>query len=352
MKRSQLGIVIIIAFLVGTIGSIFFNRVIFPNLATVKGFAWVGKLQSSAPIVISRREEVRLNEGVNLIELTKQAQTVVVSIHAPNTHKFLGNGLIITSDGTIFTTKEVVGTNSQVNVITQNGNVYPALVTALDPKSPLAILRISASNLTVAQFSDAGNMQIAQRIFALGRTNLEFTREFSSGLVTKSLSNNIDTEKILSTEVFENTIKTDAALNADFIGGPVVNLQGLIVGMVINGNGQILPAEAIDGAIKTYLQSGKVIRPVIGIKYLMLTTTMAKLRGLPTASAQVSEVSIGSAAAKAGLLAGDLITEVDGRQLSDSSFEQLVVSHGPSTMELTVRRGQQTLKLNITPEMK
>ncbi len=352
MKRKQLVYFVIIAFLVGTAGSIFFNRIIFPKLAAVRGFSWVSKLSSSAPIIITRREEVRLNEGVNLIELTKQAQTIVVSIHSQSNQKFLGNGIVITSDGTIFTTKDVVGKDSQVNVVTNDGSVLTGLVRALDPKSPLAVITVQGKDMPVAQFSEAGLMQTAQRVIALGKTNEEFTREFATGMVTKTLSNNVDSDRVLSTETFENTITTDAGLTSNFIGGPLVNLQGLVIGMVVGPAGQILPAEAIDGAVKAYLSNGKISRPIVGIKYNMLTKSAAKMRGLNSAAAHVVEVSANSSAVKAGIQIGDYILKVNGQDVGASSLEQLLVSQGTNEVRLTVQKGTITRELTLTPEVR
>lgn len=351
MNKKILFSIIAIAFFMGALGSVFFNRIVFPNLATVKGFAWVGRLQSSSPVVINRREEVRLNEGVNLIELTKQAQTVVVSIYSAGADsKLLGNGLIITSDGIIFTTRDVVGTNTAVSVVTNDGAIYPGMVRAMDTKSPLTVVTVAGRDMPVAQFSDALNMQTAQRVFALGKTTQEFTRQFASGLVTKTISNNIDFNKQLSTEVFENTLATDADLNADFLGGPVVNLQGLIVGVVTGNTGQILPAEAIDGALRTYLETGKITRPYIGLNYLMITKTIAKVKNLSFGGASVVAVEANSPAAKAGLLAGDLIVEVNDQAIADSSLEQVLMQQGAAQLKLAVRRGVEERELILTVE--
>ncbi len=351
MKRPIIWF-IIIAFFIGAAGSVFFNRVVFPKLSTVQGFGWVSKLQSSTPLVISRREEVRLNEGVNLIELTKQAQTIVVSVFHPTNQSFLGNGLIVTSDGVIFTTRDVVGANAEVLVQVNDGTVYPGLVRAMDPKSPLAVVTVTAQNLPVAQFSDAGNMQTAQRVFSLGRTNMQFTREFVSGLVTKTLANNTEAGKILSTEVFENTIITDADLDAGYVGGPVVNLQGLIVGMVADGNGLILPAEAIDGAVRTYLEAGKISRPFYGMAYTMITKNNAKVRGIPNGGALINQIAANSPAARSGLQVNDLVLEINGQKVEDSSFEQLLVAQGGNESRLLVRRGEEQIEITLTPEVR
>jgi serine protease Do len=351
MTRKNIVWVVVLAFFIGAAGSVVFNRFIFPKLSTVRGFSWVGKLQSSSPVVINRREEVRLNEGVNLIELTKQAQTVVVSIYASGPNPILlGNGLIITSDGTIFTTKDVIKDNAQITVATNDGGVYPAQVRAQDPKSPIAVISIAARDLPVAQFSDAANMQTAQRVFALGKTNMEFTRQFASGLVTRTLSNHLDFARNLSTEAFENTIATDADLTADYIGGPVVNLQGLIIGMVIGNTGQILPAEAIDGAVKTYLEKGKITRPYFGMTYQMIGKNLAKVKGWSAGGAQVAALEANSPAAKSGLLAGDLIMEINGQKIDSSSLEQILLQQNTEQMRLRIHRGSEDRDLNLIVE--
>lgn len=351
MNKKLLVTTLLIAFFIGALGSVFFNRVLFPSLSSVRGFEWVGKLQSSSPVVINRREEVRLNEGVNLIELTKQAQTVVVSVYSQGGDaRLLGNGLIISSDGIIFTTRDVVGANTAVNIVTNDGMLYEGLVRAMDTKSPLAVVTITGRDMPVAQFSDASNMQIAQRVFALGKTTQEFTRQFASGLVTKTVSNTIDYNRVLSTERFENTLQTEADLDADYIGGPVVNLQGLIVGVVIGVNGEILPAEAIDGALKTYLENGKISRPYIGLNYQMITKTVAKVKNLPASGVSVVTVEPNSPAAKAGLIAGDVITKINDQTVADSSLEQVLLQQSAPQLKIALIRGTQQVELTLNVE--
>lgn len=344
---------VVVALLFGAAGSIIFNRWIIPYLSTAPGFAWVAKLHSNAPIVITRREEVRLNEGVNMIELTKQAQTFTVSIYSTGPDaKFLENGIIFTSDGLIFTVKDNLPANGSVNVVSDDGTVYGGQVRALDPKSPLAIVSIAGRDLPQAQFSNASNMQIAQRVFALGKTNQEFTRSFVSGLVSRTLSNFINSGQTLSTETFSHTITADAAISADYIGGPLVNLQGLVVGIVTGANGQILPAEDIDGALKTFLAEGKITRPYIGFEYSIISRNEAKVKGLTNTGALVSKVVPASPAATAGLQVQDMILEVNSQKVSDSSLEQLLVSAGTNEIRLLVKRGAEQIALTLKPGTK
>jgi S1-C subfamily serine protease len=349
--RKQILIVGALAFFVGAAGSVVFNKFVFPKLSTVQGFAWVGKLQSTSPVIINRREEVRLNEGVNLIELTKQAQTTVTSIFStgPNA-QLLGNGLIITSDGTIFTTKTVVGEMEEVQVVVNDGSVYSGLVRAMDPKSELAVVTIQANNLPVAQFYDARNMQTAQRVFSIGKSVQDFDRQFISGLVSQTLVNSVDFTRVLSTEVFEHTLETDANFNSDYIGSPVVNLQGLVVGMVISETGRILPAEAVTGAVRSYLQSGSITRPYIGMTYQTISESVAEVRGLAGGGALVVSTVAGSPAAQAGLLAGDIITQINSQDLQNSNLEVVLQQQGTLQFNLTVLRAGQIINLNLTAQ--
>jgi len=348
MSKKLLINMVVVAFIVGAMGSVVLNRYVIPSASNLPGLSWLSSLSYNSPIVITRREEVRLNEGVNLIELTKQAQTVTVSIY-DSAQKFLGNGIIITSDGTIFTTKDVVGALTQVSVVSNDGTAYQGLVRATDPKSPLAVVSVTGSDMPVAQFADAGAMQTAQRILALGRTSQEFTRKFASGLITQTMNNHTDTAQTLSTENFVATISTDASLDAGFIGGPVVNLQGQIVGLVTAASGQVLPSEAIDGAVQTYLQFGKIQRPVIGLSYMNVPGNIARLRNLPAAGALVTAVEANGPAARAGLAANDLITAVNGQKIGTTIFEQYITTQGMNEMRLTVRRGTADVEVTLKP---
>src|SRR3989338_7496885 len=173
MSRKQLIIIFIIAFFVGAVGSIFFDRAAIPWLSSINGLGFLTKLSSNAPIIITRREEIRLNEGANLIELTKQAQNFTVSIYAGKDpdYKLLGNGIVLANDGLVFTSKEILGNSREFQLVLNDGRVYPGVLRALDPKSEIAVITIPASGLAVAEFADAFSLTTAQRVLALGKTN-------------------------------------------------------------------------------------------------------------------------------------------------------------------------------------
>lgn len=352
MTKRQLAIIILIAFFVGAVGSIFFDRAFIPWLSSIPGLSFLGKLSGDAPIVITRREEIRLNEGANLIELTKQAQNFVVSIYTGKgpDFKLLGNGIIMTNDGLIFTSREVVDNLKEFQIVLNDGRTFPGTLRALDPKTELVAITIPGSGLATAAFADASDLNTAQRVLALGKTGQIYTRRFASGLVTSTVANDVALGQVFAAETISQTLATDANLNADFAGSPVINLEGKLVGMIVLSNGKILISEAIQPALRIYLEQGKILRPVFGFKYQNVTRPLANLRKTD-AGALVTEVDALSPAGKANLMKSDLIVEVNGSKVEDSSLEQLLLKSN-SKVQFRILRDNKEIELTIHPELK
>jgi len=349
MKR-QLIWFIVIAFFVGAIGSIAIGRFALPALSNVYGFGWVKNLTSSAPIVINRTEVVNINEGANLIDLAKQAGNVTVGIFGPN-NVFLGNGIVITSDGLIFSSNTILHGATHVTVITNDGRKFAGLVRAKDPKSDLVVITVEARDLTVAQFENASQLQPGQRLVYIGRGNSQFQRLFGTGFVTQSLINSRSLQKVVTTSEFSEQVSSDVVVSADMWGGPILNLNGKVVGMVIDNSRNII-AENMQTALSAYLASGKILRPHLGVRYLSLSTSLATVHNLPQAGSMVTMVEKGSPAEKAGLLANDFIISIDGNNLDQESLERVLNRHAITDMRLTVLRAGKNIDLTVKLEEK
>jgi S1-C subfamily serine protease len=241
MNRKQVLVVLLIAFFIGGIGGVVMGRFFIPQIASVTKWNWLNSLITTSPIVINRTTEVQLNEGVNLIDLGKQAGNLTVSISDP-AGNFLGNGIIVSSDGLIFTSTNVLGKQTQPTVMINDGKKFAATVQTKDSKSGVGVLKIQASGLTTAQFDNAANLQAAQRVVFIGRGNVAFQHEVISALVTQSLAN----------QTGEKKITTDGVIGVDYAGGPIINLSGRVVGLVVDGN-QNITAENLQTALNTYL---------------------------------------------------------------------------------------------------
>ncbi|HTL39576.1 MAG TPA: serine protease [Methylomirabilota bacterium] len=243
MNIKQLSIVILISFIVGTIGTIFFTRWALPKISTATGFTWLNSLVTNSPIVINRHEEVQLNEGVNVIDLIKQSGNITVGIYtAGAAPQFLGNGIMMTGDGLIFTASSVTQKQTQFNVVINDGHTFPASVKDQDVKNGLVVLAIESSGLPTAQLDPAAKLETGQRVIFIGRSNIKFEHEALSALITQSLANQLANPQI----------STDATVNSDYFGGPIVNLTGHVVGLVIDNTHNII-AEDLQTALSKYL---------------------------------------------------------------------------------------------------
>lgn len=241
MNRKQLAIVTLIAFFVGALGSIAIGRFTIPYLATFKSLSFLGKISSASPIVINRTQEVQLNEGVNLIDLIKQAGNITVTIYGSN-NNFLGNGLIMTSDGLVFTSSDILQKQTQFVVMINDGQKYPAMRSDKIALKGLAALTIQASGLATSQFDAASGLLPGHRVIYMGKSNVKFEHEAISGMVTQSLANQTENKQVVS----------DVILNQDYFGGPIVNLSGHVVGLVVNALKNII-SEDLQSALTQYL---------------------------------------------------------------------------------------------------
>ena len=122
MTKKQITWIILSAFFIGGIGGVFMGRFFIPYIASVTGISSLNKLVTTSPIVVTRTQEVQLNEGVNIIDLVKQAGNSTVSIYDP-ANNFLGNGVIVSSDGLIFTSNTILGKQTSVTVVTNDGQI-------------------------------------------------------------------------------------------------------------------------------------------------------------------------------------------------------------------------------------
>lgn len=245
MDKKLILVIILISFFIGAAGSIAIGRFAIPYLATYPALSGIDRLATTSPIIINRREQVQLNEGVNLIDLIKQAGNVKVGIFDAK-NNFLGNGIIVTSDGLIMTPTSVLRGQTQVSVTTADGQIFPAVIKSQEPATNLTLMSIPATGLATAQFEEAAKLSAGQRVIYLGRSNTKFEHQAVAGLVTQSLANQLSTKQVSS----------DAVFTPDYFGGPIVNLSGKVTGLVVNNTENII-GEDLQTALNAYLTTNK-----------------------------------------------------------------------------------------------
>jgi S1-C subfamily serine protease len=294
----------------------------------------------------------------------------------PENEQAAGTGIIISSSGLIVTNRHVVpaGTTS-VSVTLSDGtelkNVSVVGRTSDSDSLDIAILKINNANghkLTPAVLGDSSTVQVGDSVVAIGNALGQFQNTVTSGIISgygRSVQASDSSGASSSAENLDDLFQTDAAINEGNSGGPLVNLNGQVIGIntATAGNAQnigfAIPINDVTGLVKQVIKTGKFSRPYLGVAYIPLTADVAAEYNLnvsngafiaPSSDPASSSVIPGGPAANAGLQQNDVITAVGGTNIDQThSLTSLLDQHQPGDqINLTVIRGNQTMHLNVT----
>ncbi len=243
----------------------------------------------------------------------------------------LGSGFIINADGHIVTNNHVVDGATEIKVKFSDGRELPAKVVGRDPKTDLALLKVEATGLPVIPLGNSAELQVGEPVMAIGNPfGLEQT--VTTGIVSA-------TGRVIGEGPYDNFIQTDASINPGNSGGPLINTRGQAVGLNTAiftqtggsvGIGFAIPIDLAKTVVTQLANGGQVVRGYLGVSIQPMTTDLAKSFGMAQATgALVSSVVEGSPAAKAGVKAGDIITEYDGRKVARSEDLPRAVAETP-----------------------
>ncbi len=278
-----------------------------------------------------------------------------------------GSGFFISSDGLILSNKHVVeDEQASYSVITNDNKTYEAKVLARDPINDLAILKIEISNAPVLELADTSALQVGQRVVAIGNSLGQYQNTVTTGIVS-GIGRSITAGGNGSSENLEGVIQTDAAINPGNSGGPLLNSSGQVIGIntAIDREGQLvgfaIPAGDANRAVESYKRTGKITRPYLGVRYIMITKSLKDSRQLPrdhgaliTRGQNQQELAVipGSPADKAGLTENDIILEVNGKRIDEthSLISELKKYKIGDTLELTVFHKDSEKKVKLTLE--
>jgi len=257
-----------------------------------------------------------------------------------------GSGFIIEPDGYIITNHHVIDGADQIIVRMADRREFEAELIGSDPLSDVALLKVDAKNLPTLKTGSSEALRPGEWVVAIG-SPFNFDQSVTAGIVSaKGRSTN--------QQQYVPFIQTDVAINRGNSGGPLLNMDGEVVGInswiLSSGGGYMglsfsIPIETALAAVKQLRENGKVSRGLLGVQVGVVTREMAEAFGLERpVGALVNDVTPGSAAERAGIQPGDVILAFDGQEVESSGdLPPLVGANPPGTKAevLVSRNGKQ-----------
>ncbi len=245
----------------------------------------------------------------------------------------IGSGVILSPDGYILTNNHVVDGSMKINVTLDDHRVFPAKLVGVDKLNDLAVIKVEAHNLPSIAWGDSSALHPGQTVLAFGSPFGYFQFSVTRGIVSAIHRPNPYSDDARKPGDF---IQTDAAINQGNSGGPLVNAHGELIGIntfIITGSGSFagagfaIPSEIARNSAEQIIKSGTVHHGYLGISMNTVTPENSTFFNLPDATgAIVSQVSPDSPASRAGLKGGDVLRELNGKKIANSSALQVAVS--------------------------
>ena len=275
-----------------------------------------------------------------------------------------GSGFVISEDGYILTNYHVVEDaytgGYEVKVMFYDGSTYTAEIKGFDRNNDIAVLKIDATGLDAAELGSSDSLFVGDTVYAVGNPLGELSYSMTSGMVSA-------TDRLITTEEGTMTMfQFDAAVNQGNSGGPVYNVYGQVVGVVTaksnedgtEGLGFAIPIDDAVRIANDVISGERSLDAETGDAYLGITpadvdSMAAQYYGFPE-GAYVRTVTEGSAAEKAGIKVGDIITQLDGYDIgsSDELRQELLFHSAGETVDIVVWRSGEYLTLSITFDAK
>lgn len=262
----------------------------------------------------------------------------------PRVARGLGSGVIVRNDGHVLTNHHVIDGAEEINVELSNRRSVRATLVGSDPPSDLAVLKMDVRDLTVLPLGDSDRVRVGDIALAIGNP-LGIGQTVTAGIISaKGRATGV------SDGSFEDFLQTDAPINQGNSGGALINPNGELIGInsqIVSpsggniGIGFAIPSNMAKDVMNQLIQTGRVRRAQLGISVAPMTEeAMRQFNISATQGILVGSVAPGSAASRAGLREGDVITALNGQAVTDgNTFRNRIASTGPgSEVTLTFSR--------------
>ena len=258
-----------------------------------------------------------------------------------------GTGVIIKSNGYIITNAHVVVDMENIIVVLSNSCAYQARLKAIDEKTDLAMIKIDKGELIPVEFGDIKDVQVGETVVAIGTPlSMSLRNSATKGMIS-GLNRSIQSEY--------RFIQSDAAINGGNSGGPLVNMEGKVVGINsikytgdgIEGMSFSIPVDTVKYAINQFEKYGEIRRPYLGVSII---EGIAARYGLPSNEGiTITEVKKGTPASVYGLLSDDIITRIDGTNITTLvDFYEAMKNYLPgSSAVFSIKRNEKIIKVKI-----
>jgi len=259
----------------------------------------------------------------------------------------LGSGVIVSGDGYIITNNHVVEKSEDIRVILFDKRSFRGKVVGADPKTDIAVVKISADKLPTIPWGDSDKLLVGEFVLAIGNP-FGLSHTVTMGIISAVGRANVGIAD------YEDFIQTDAAINPGNSGGPLVNIKGELIGINTaifsrsggyQGIGFAVPSNMSRLVMDQLMKQGKIVRGWLGVTIQDITPELSQKFGLKDSNgALVGDVAKGSPAEKAGIVRGDVILEFNGKEIkSVGSLRNMVAQSkvGSQAKVKILRNGKQ-----------
>ena len=304
-----------------------------------------GKLMTAAEVYAKNvNSTVGIQTSITSTNLWGQQTTSAAS----------GSGFILTADGYIVTNYHVIQNANRVTVSTYGGASYNAKIVGYDESNDLAVLKIEATGLSPVVLGSSEKLNVGDTVLAIGNPLGELTFSLTTGVVSA-----LNREVTFSGGTVMDLLQTDCAINSGNSGGALFNLYGEVVGITnakysgssssgasIDNIAFAIPIDSVRAIVESIIEKGYYAKPVIGVSVTDVDENSRQL-GIP-AGAWVKEVTAGGAAEAAGIQANDVITAINGTEISGVSDLKRILAKASAGDELSLAIWRKNQSLTLT----
>ncbi len=371
-KLASIALLLLVCVVAGFFGGYYggSQRKIDVNSANVQANRQV--INSESQLITNIAKEV--GESVVSVNVTSSATTNSIFGSRSYQQKSAGTGFIVDADkGIIVTNRHVVpsGTSS-VSVTLSDGTTLGDVEvigrTNDNDSLDIAFLKVKdkkGKTLKAVKLGDSSKVQVGDKVVAIGNALGQFQNTVTSGIIS-GYGRSVEAGDASSSETLQNLFQTDTSINQGNSGGPLVNINGEVIGIntAVAGDaeniGFSIPINDVQGLIKSVLKDGKLLRPYLGVRYVILNDDYAYNYNLDTkrgayivpSSGGAGSIVNGSPAQKAGLQEKDIITKVDDQTIDEkNSLVSVLGRHAVGDkVSLTIIRDKKEQKIEVTLE--